>query len=190
MPFDSPDVYAYIREDGTYVLTQPLTYHGRDETFTVPAAFDTDLASVPSFLTWLVPIAGVGDRAAILHDWLCVHLDDYWHDLHNPHCSEPAPDGPPPANSRDTDGIFRRCLRELGVPTVRRWLYWTGVRWGALANPARRAGWAKDAPLVAAISLCALPVVLLASIGVGIGLVVYGAAEAVAGIVAKMRGKK
>lgn len=59
-------------------------------------------------------------------------------------------------SSRDADGLFRRIARESGAGLLLRWLLWTGVRWGALANPARRADWGRDAPAVTAISLLLL----------------------------------
>lgn len=150
MPFLSAYVPVLIEPDGRYRLTAQVVYQGRDDTFTVPAQFTTDLASVPQFLTWLVPIAGVHDRAAILHDFCCTQLEA----------------GDLRLTAVDVDGLFRRCLRELGVPLVRRWLYWTGVRLGALGTPARRPGWLRTAPTVVGISLLALPLILPATVAV------------------------
>ena len=174
MPFPSQDVHVVILDSGEYELTEELVYAGRDEVFTVPVGFCTDLASVPQFLTWLVPVAGLHDRAAIVHDYFCQALED----------------GKPVVSARDADGIFRRMLRELGVPTVRRWLCFTGVRWGALGTPSRRPGWLEDAPAVLAVSALALPVVLPASVVVGGGLVLYGLAEAIAKPIGQARAKK
>ena len=171
MPFPTPDVHVVIRPDAMYRLTKDLVYEGRDELFTVPAGYLTDLASVPRFLTWLVPVAGIHDRAAIVHDYFCTALED----------------GKPVVPARDADGIFRRMLRELGVPTVRRWLYFVGVRWGALATPARRPGWLQDAPAVLTVTALTLPVVVPASVVIGVGLVLYGVAEAVAKPVGRIR---
>jgi hypothetical protein len=174
MPFPASDVYVVIHKSGDYELTEELVYTGRDQVFTVPAGFCTDLASVPQFLTWLVPVAGLHDRAAIVHDYLCKALEA----------------GKPVVSARDTDGIFRRMLRELGVRTVRRWLFFTGVRWGALGTPSRRPGWLRDAPAVLTVSVLALPVVLPASVVVGGGLVVYGVAEALAKPVGRVRRRR
>ena len=174
VPFPSQDVHVTILESGEYELTDELVYIGRDQVFTVPVHFVTDLASVPQFLTWLVPVAGLQDRAAIVHDYFCTALED----------------GKPVVSARDADGIFRRMLRELGVPTVRRWLFFTGVRWGALGTPARRPGWLQDAPAVLTVSALALPVVLPASVVIVGGLVLYGIAEAVAKPVGQLRAKK
>jgi len=139
---------------------------------TVPAGFSTDLGSVPRWMTWLVPIQGVWDRATIIHDYLCVALQKVWE-------GEQDRAYLTGANARDTDAILRRICRELGVPLVRRWLAWTGVRWGALFNPARRAGWWRDAPAVLAISLLALPVIAPATVAVLLALAVDSAVEAV-----------
>ena len=174
MPFQSPDVHCTINRNGRYVLTAPMVYKGRDDVFIVPTGFVTDLASIPSFLTWLVPIAGLADRAAILHDSFCVGLEN----------------GEPAVSARDADNIFRRTLRELGVPTVRRWLMWAGVRWGALGTPSRRPGWLRDAPAVIGISVLALPIVLPASVVVGLGLLLYTVAEMAARCAANVRGKR
>lgn len=169
MPFQTAYVPVNIAPDGIYVLTAAVAYQGRDDTFTVPAGFATDLASVPRYLTWLVPVAGVQDRAAIVHDWLCTQLEHWYRN-----CYE---EEQPAVPSGDVDGIFRRILRELGVPLVRRWLMWAGVRWGALANPARRAGWLSTAPAVVGISLLALPVIAPATLLVLLTLAVDRAVE-------------
>ncbi|WP_336086915.1 DUF1353 domain-containing protein [Nocardia sp. SSK8] len=91
-------------------LTEPLTYQGAVETFTVPAGFRTDFASVPRALVWLIPRYGAYTRAAILHDYLC-RGDE--------------------VGRADADGIFRRCLREFGISVPRRWMMWAAVRLGS-----------------------------------------------------------
>src|SRR5690242_3006060 len=40
----------------------------------VPVDFLTDLASVPRWLTWLVPRYGEYTRAAVIHDCLCQNI--------------------------------------------------------------------------------------------------------------------
>ncbi|MFE3546108.1 DUF1353 domain-containing protein [Nocardia sp. NPDC059177] len=91
-------------------LTEPLTYQGAVETFTVPAGFRTDFASVPRALVWLIPRYGAYTRAAILHDYLC---------------------RTEVVGRADADGLFRRCLREFGVTVPRRWMMWAAVRFGS-----------------------------------------------------------
>lgn len=173
-----------LRVDGpdTFLLLDGLYYEGREDIFVVPAGFVTDFASVPRFATWLIPRFGKYTKAAILHDWLCVRLA-------NEH-SGPLTGPIPRASAVDTDGLFRRVMREEGVSWLQRWLMWTGVRWGALANPARRAGWFswRETPKVLAISLLALPLVLpaavvvLASQGVFWALDVFTGARSKAGV--------
>lgn len=149
--------------DTTFQLCEELLYKGSDDLFSVPRGFVTDLASIPGFVTWLIPKLGTYNRPAVVHDYHCESLAG-----HQP--------GPVPS-SRDVDGLLRRMIREEDQRAgcnrrVRRWLIWTGVRWGALANPARREGWLADFPLVLLISLLALPFVLPASIFVGLALLV------------------
>ncbi|MBF6213169.1 DUF1353 domain-containing protein [Nocardia puris] len=88
-------------------LTEPLVYRGAVDEFTVPAGFRTDFASVPRALVWLIPRIGAYTRAAILHDYLLQSKV---------------------VSTVDADGLFRRCLRELGVSFARRWMMWAGVR--------------------------------------------------------------
>lgn len=147
-----------LEEHGTksFVLTEDLVYEGRDQTFTVPAGFVTDFASVPQFMYWLIPSYGQYTNAAVVHDYLCVALADYYR--------YPAGYPDPPANAVDTDGIFRRIMREEGVPLVRRWLMWTGVRWGAMFSPYRRAGSLSTLFKVLLLSAIELPFLLIPTI--------------------------
>jgi hypothetical protein len=53
------DSFRYLTNDG--------------ETITVPAGYETDLASVPRVpLVWEA-FGGTGNKAAVIHDWLCCH---------------------------------------------------------------------------------------------------------------------
>jgi uncharacterized protein DUF1353 len=159
VPFDPPS--AVLRTAGAdgWTLVEPLSYVGARDRFVVPAGFRTDLATVPRPVLWLVPPAGRYTLAAVLHDWLCtVGIRTG------------------AVTSRQADGIFRRVMREAGVPVLLRWLMWTGVRWGALADAERRPGWWISAPGVLAVSLLAAPLVLPSVVLVP-GLLVYAAAE-------------
>ncbi len=75
--------------------------------FAVPSGDKTDLASVPTFLVWLVPRYGRHSLPALLHD----HLQD------------PAAG----VSSEEADTIFRSAMASTDVPFVRRWLMWAGV---------------------------------------------------------------
>ncbi|GAA0691028.1 hypothetical protein GCM10010193_51780 [Kitasatospora atroaurantiaca] len=109
MPFVDGDVV--VRQVGvkSWQLAEPLTYQGNQETFTVPVGFETDLASVPRPLVWLLPRYGLYTKSAILHDYLC--------------CTG--------VERSDADGLFRRSMYELGVPFTRRWMMWAAVRLGS-----------------------------------------------------------
>jgi hypothetical protein len=118
-------------------------------------------------VTWLVPRFGAYTLAAILHDWLC---------------SEGIRSGE--VTSREADGIFRRVMRESGVSVLRRWLMWAGVRWGALTDERRRAGWVFSAPGVLAITVLAAPLIVPPGIVILPSLLVFAVAERVVGLVA------
>jgi hypothetical protein len=166
--FDS-ELSIRARTATTWELTIPLIWTGtKGDTFVVPTRFVTDFATVPRVLHWLVSPYGAYTRAAVLHDWLLVSLAD-WQRVDD---SDVGNAGRPPANSRDTDGIFRRVMQDLGVPWSTRWIMWTGVRWGALFNPRRSYGrqFGRDLAKVLAVSLVALPVALPGVIGVILSL--------------------
>ena len=160
MPFETPSVAVRTSGPEVWELLEPLAYRGRSQRFVVPAGFRTDLATVPRVVVWLVPRWGLYTRAAVLHDWLI---------------TEGIAAGV--VTSRDADGIFRRVLRESGVPVVRRWLMWCGVRWGALTDARRRRGWLLSAPGVLAITLLAAPLVLPPAVLIVPALAAYGAVE-------------
>lgn len=162
-------------DDGvTFRLTADLIYQGATEGVSVPAGYVTDLASVPRPVQWLVPRAGLYNWAAVVHDYLCTCLEV----------------GRPVFSSVDTDGTFRRIMRELSVGVILRWLMWAGVRWGALFTPARRPGWWTTAPPVLAISLPALILVVPATVLVTLGLLLLAAAETAAALPARLRPRK
>lgn len=141
-------------------LHQDLRYIGDREEFIVPAGYITDFATIPRIAVWLIPRFGAYTKAAILHDWLLT-------------------DRLGTVSSVDIDNLFRRALRELHVPPYRRNLMWTGVRWGALFNRKRRAGWWRTAPAVFGWSLLFLATIVppLAMIVVAIALLVHGGIE-------------
>ena len=140
MPFNTA-LIAERYDSNTWMLYAPLMYTGRDDTFTVPKGYMTDFATVPNFLLWVVDKTGPYTAAAVVHDWLIT--------------SEiPAKR----VTSRDTDGIFRRIMREEGTPFVTRWIMWAAVRLAALFNKRRSDGRQlyKDAPKIALVILPAL----------------------------------
>jgi hypothetical protein len=170
VPFEPGSLTVSRVDADTWALVDELVYQGRWERFVVPAGFRTDFASVPRVVTWLVPRFGAYTLAAILHDWLC---------------SEGIRSGE--VTSREADGIFRRVMRESGVSVLRRWLMWAGVRWGALTDERRRAGWVFSAPGVLAITVLAAPLIVPPGIVILPSLLVFAVAERVVGLVAPTR---
>ena len=160
MPFQSPSLTVRRVDDCRWAVVEELVYRGARDRFVVPAGFLTDFATVPRVVVWLIPRFGRYTLAAILHDWLC---------------TEGLRSGV--VTSREADGLFRRVMRESGVPVLRRWLMWCGVRWGALTTPLRRPGWVHSAPGVLGISLLAAPVVVPPGVLIVVALAAYGAAE-------------
>ena len=167
MPFEPGSLIVRRVDANTWSLVDELVYRGNRQRFVVPAGFRTDFATVPRLVTWLVPRFGVYTLAAVLHDWLC---------------TEGIRSGA--VSAREADGIFRRVMRESGVPVLRRWLMWAGVRWGALTDEQRRAGWWASAPGVLAISVVAAPLVVPPAVVILPGLAVYAVAEGLASVIA------
>jgi hypothetical protein len=162
LPFDSEDLTLSRLDDHRWTLVGDLVYRGKRDVFVVPDGTPTDFATVPRVVVWLIPRFGRYTLPAILHDWLVT--EGLRRGL---------------LTSRAADGIFRRSMRELEVPVVRRWLMWAGVRWGALASRRRRRGWVISAPGVLAISLLAAPVVVPPGLLIYLALRVYALVEAV-----------
>lgn len=148
--------------DNNWLLREAFDYTGKFETFHVPLGQGTDFASVPRVFVWFLPRYGRYTKAAILHDFL-------WR--------ERASKGT--LDYVDADGTFRRAMRELGVPFLRRWILWAAVRWGALLKPNGRKGWLKEAPRVLLVSAVAVPIVVPPAIVVGAAIVVFQTVELV-----------
>jgi uncharacterized protein DUF1353 len=160
VPFEPGSLTVRRVDADRWSLVDDLVYQGRWERFVVPAGFRTDFASVPRPVTWLVPRFGAYTLAAILHDWLVTE------GLRTR-----------VVTARQADGVFRRVMRESGVPVLRRWLMWAGVRWGALTDEPRRSGWVFSAPGVLTISVLAAPLVLPPAVAILPALAVYTAVE-------------
>lgn len=161
MPFQGEVVVSPVQPAGKrWTVKQPFSYTGKTESFTVPADFTTDFASVPRVFSWLLPRYGRWTQAAILHDYL-------WGESKK---------GEAALNKFDADGLFNRAMRELGVPYLRRWIMWAAVRWASGPKT-----WFFRGPLpfikMLAITLLALPVILPTSAAVFIGLVAGALAE-------------
>ncbi len=97
------------KDDGEWQLTAPLVYQSdvAGQTFTVPAGFPTDLASVPRLTIVFLLTGDSSAEAAVVHDML--------------YTNKPVP-------RRVADAVLREASAVTGVPAWRRWLMWAGVR--------------------------------------------------------------
>jgi hypothetical protein len=128
-------------DDENWKVVEPFTYTGvRGQVFTVPVGMETDFASVPRIFVWFLPRYGRYTLAAILHDYL-------WRVA--------APAGVLPY--ADADGLFRRAMRQLGVPFLKRWAMWAAVRWVALGRPGGTKGWMRESWKVLLTTLIGAP---------------------------------
>jgi hypothetical protein len=160
-------VHLHYVSRGWYVSEAPTVYLWRrpdgDRTITISTGTRSDLASSPRWAWWLIPPTGAYEDAAFVHDDGCRELHRAWEQRR-----------PPAMTSREVDALFLDILEEADryacqvgdpegrIPAWKRRLLWWGVRLGALTSGARRAGWWRDAPAVAAITVPVLAVLLAA----------------------------
>ena len=160
MPFRQHQVDVRSIGDKDWILVSPLEYEGKVDHFLVPAGTETDFASVPRPFVWFLPTYGPYTKAAILHDYLWRHA---------------VPKGD--ISLADADGIFRRAMRELRVPFLRRWMMWAAVRLGALIKPGGTRRWIRESWRVLPVSLLALPITLPPALLVLLALGVFFVVE-------------
>lgn len=99
------------QDDGQWILTAPLVYVSdvAGITITVPAGFQTDLASVPRLPLVFLLAGDCAREAAVVHDFLYTsHLVD----------------------RATADAVLREASAATGVPWWRRTLMYWGVRIG------------------------------------------------------------
>jgi hypothetical protein len=143
MPFpEDAEVIVKQVDSKNWEVRKALDYRGNLDPYTIPIGTGTDFASVPRIFAWFLPQYGSYTMAAILHDYL-------W----RKHAAQGTMDWV------DADGIFRRAMRELDVPFLRRWIMWASVRWAALFKPRGRKGWPREGWQVILFSVVALPFV-------------------------------
>ena len=101
----------------TFTLLAELVLADEDErVITVPAGYTMDFASIKvlhnAFLFILFAlVSGYGNYAATVHDWLYEHG---------------------PLSRKQADAVLYRALRAEGVARWRAWMFWAGVRIGAV----------------------------------------------------------
>jgi len=106
-----------IGRKGKWLLTEELQYYSSrlDKVIVVPEIFETDLASIPPYLTWLVPKNGKHRAAAIVHDHLYVQHGKV---------------GGATLTRAECDAIFLEAMVVLGVSKWRRKIMYYAVRSG------------------------------------------------------------
>lgn len=116
------------RKAGRYTVERRFEYRDSRHPpwkFVVPSRmvpFETDMASVPIFATWLVPKDGTHTPAALLHDALVGDENE-----------PPSYEGPY-VTREEADLIFREAMQHLEVPFVRRWMMWAAVSLATLMS--------------------------------------------------------
>lgn len=144
-------------------LLSPITING----VTIPAGFETDMASVPRPVSWLLPRVSSWNPAAAGHDYL-------WRDV--------CPTGA--MTYREADYWLRDSLRTLDVAFWRRNVVWAGVRLGAATKGrAHLLDTLRDLPAILAVLVVVGWIVLGVSLHVLKGLVLFWAVERVTWLV-------
>lgn len=129
---------------GDWAVWTPVTFIGSSgDSFTVPAGFITDLASVPRLLQIFIPKIGSHNSAAVLHDALWRASKAYYAgdlSIEGDQLKFPYRGGTLVLDAGmlvdpvDVDGLFRRAMKEIGVWFPRRWAMWAGVRAAAILD--------------------------------------------------------
>lgn len=106
--------------DGTFNLLEPIAWFDEKTKTTIiaPAGFSTDYASVPRKLQSFASKVGRGNRAAIIHDWLC-HTRGLPRELAHEYLR---------LSSVEAARIFREIMEHDGVGFRERWRKYWGVR--------------------------------------------------------------
>ncbi|MBP6203354.1 MAG: DUF1353 domain-containing protein [Azonexus sp.] len=103
------DIRAPENDDGRWTVMAPLVYESdaAGMAITVPAGFETDLASVPRLPLVYMATGGTANAAAVIHDY-----------LYTKHIVP-----------RDVaDAVLREASAVTRVPGWRRWAMWAAVR--------------------------------------------------------------
>jgi hypothetical protein len=170
MPFiGAADVVVKQRDDNNWVTQLDLSYEGKTQNWRVPRETETDFASVPRVFVWFLPRYGRYTKAAILHDYL-------WRNE--------AAGGQ--ISWIDADAVFRRAMRELEVPFLRRWMMWAAVRWAALTKPRGTESWWRESWRVLLVTLMAAPFVVPPAVVIFASLALFWVFEAIVWVPLKL----
>lgn len=145
-----------------WVLLQPLVWQGEWQFVIIRTGFQTDFASIPKPVRWLLDNAGRNAEAAVLHDAA-------WRESKRNN---------PRIDPWYADGMFRRALRETGSPALTRGLMWFAVRVAALFG-GRLGKKGPNLPIKLGQLLVVFLLGVLSALGptivAGLGLVIYWA---------------
>ena len=108
MPFQT-DLVVEVVGGKEYKLTGPFVYvwPGNGGSIVVPAGFQTDFASIPQYLRWLITGHGDTRRPAVIHDYLYRTSD---------------------VGRKECDKIFLDAMKEEGVSQWKRKAMYYAVR--------------------------------------------------------------
>ncbi|KRB73434.1 DUF1353 domain-containing protein [Noviherbaspirillum sp. Root189] len=104
------DLHLGISADGEHKrLDAPLVYESEvaGRIFIVPTGFETDLASVPRLPVAYLLFGGVGDAAAVVHDYLYTTQE---------------------VSRKVADDVLAEAMKVSGISAWRRGPMWIGVR--------------------------------------------------------------
>ncbi|TRO55813.1 DUF1353 domain-containing protein [Streptomyces sp. IB201691-2A2] len=91
----------------------------------------TDLTSVPTLFTWLVPKTGEHLPATLLHDGL----------IHPPGNKEYTSPKNHTVSRVEADRVLRDAMADAGTKLIRRWLIWSAVTMATMLDRERSAKW-------------------------------------------------
>jgi hypothetical protein len=91
-----------------FQLIRDFYYYAEDgNIYTIPSGIDTDFASIPRGMRWLIPRVGDHGMAAVMHDWLCEYKI---------------------VNRKKADKLFLEAMKTSGVRWLKRRTMYFGVR--------------------------------------------------------------
>lgn len=101
------DITLTHKRAGVWLVDEPIVFEDGLMRLTVPAGFETDLASVPRALWSVFPPYGDHLKAAVVHDYLY-----RYNTISRARC----------------DAIFLAVMARYGVPAWKRWCMYGAVR--------------------------------------------------------------
>jgi hypothetical protein len=120
----------------------------------VTKTFRSDLTSVPSLFTWLVPKTGLHLPATLLHDGLVHPPDDVTYVSTEGHV----------VLRPEADRVLRDAMADAGTALLRRWIVWSAVATATMLNGAGT-GWSRGLALRYRVT-AALTLLVIAVLGV------------------------